>query len=69
MGDLSTAIGDMVAAFEAYESAIKRAQRMYHNYQEWDSEQWQPIEDARAAFYDASEEAKASALRVGEESR
>ena len=53
-----SAIDDMVAAFDAFESAIHYAQKQRHNYQEWDHEQWDPIEAARSKFYDAADVAR-----------
>ena len=57
-----SAVDDMVAAFGEFDDAIERAQRQHHNYQEWRAEQWDPIEAARAAFYDAAERARSTPL-------
>lgn len=47
----------MNQAFSKYEGAIERAQRSYHNYQEWTDEEYEPIEEARNDFAKAYETA------------
>ena len=39
------------AAFAEYEGAIEFAQRSRYNVDEWDAEQWDPINAAREKFY------------------
>lgn len=53
-----SAIDDMIAAFQEYETAIETAQRRYHNYQEWTREEWDPIEAASGRFYEAAKAAQ-----------
>ena len=61
-----SAIDDMIAAFSAYEDAIESAQRQYHNYQQWEDEQLDPIQAARDRFYEAAKAALAPSLEQSE---
>jgi hypothetical protein len=51
---LDRQVAAMTEAFLAFERAYKRAQHHKHNCEEWDAEEWQPIDQARHAFYVAA---------------
>jgi hypothetical protein len=52
------AVADMANAFDEFDTANRCAQKMYHNCQEWTDEELDPINAARAAFFEAFERAK-----------
>jgi hypothetical protein len=48
---LEAALSQAEKQFAAFDDAIERAQRMYHNCQDWTDEERDPIQFKRESFY------------------